>query len=167
MNNPMTQTSDSAAQANPNHWHEYMSALVDGELSPAEVDELMAAIERDPQLQAVWARYHTIGTLLVQSSTALPPLQAANEPVFWRRWAVAASFVAISTVVWGLLEQQVPTSATLAQAPATEWLSSAAGPMMRDPALEELLQQHRELGDGGALQVSTGFLRSATLHITP
>jgi hypothetical protein len=39
--------------------------------------------------------------------------------------------------------------------------------MMRDPALEELLQQHRELGDGGALQVSTGFLRSATLHNTP
>jgi hypothetical protein len=35
------------------HWRECLSALVDGELSATEVDGLMAAIERDPQLQAV------------------------------------------------------------------------------------------------------------------
>jgi hypothetical protein len=70
-------------------------------------------------------------------------------------------------VTWGLLEQAAPNSATMAKGQDTVWLSSAAGPMMRDPVLEELLQEHRELGDGGALQVSTGFLRSATLRTTP
>ena len=167
MNETMTQTSPRPAQIEADHWRECLSALVDGELSATEVDGLMAAIERDPQLQAVWARYQTIGPLVVRANAALSPVPAANDPVFWRRWALAASFVAISTVTWGLLEQSAPDSATLAQGQDTVWLSSAAGPMMRDPVLEELLQEHRELGDGGALQVSTGFLRNVTLHTTP
>lgn len=167
MNETLTQTSPSVTQPDADHWRECLSALVDGELNESELDGLMAAIERDPQLQAVWARYQTIGPLVVRAHAALPPAPAANDPVFWRRWAVAASLVAISTVTWGLLEQSAPDSTTLAQGQGTVWLSSAAGPMLRDPVLEELLQEHRELGDGGALQVSTGFLRSATLHTTP
>lgn len=167
MNETMMQTVPSAADIDADHWREYLSALVDGELSAEEVDGLMAAIERDPQLQAVWARYQTLGPLVVRAHAALPSVPAANDPVFWRRWAVAASLVAISTVTWGLLEQSAPDNTTLAQVQGTVWLSSAAGPMMRDPVLEELLQEHRELGDGGALQVSTGFLRSATLLTTP
>jgi anti-sigma factor RsiW len=167
MNETMMQTAPTADDVDADHWRECLSALVDGELSADEVDGLMAAIERDPQLQAVWARYQTLGPLVVRAHAALPPAQAANDPVFWRRWAVAASLVAISTVTWGLLEQSAPDSTALAQGQGTVWLSSAAGPMMRDPVLEELLQEHRELGDGGALQVSTGFLRSATLHTTP
>lgn len=167
MNETMMQTPLSAAQIEADHWRECLSALVDGELSATEIDGLMAAIERDPQLQAVWARYQTIGPLVVRANAVLPPVPAANDPVFWRRWALAASLVAISTVTWGLLEQPAPDSASLAQGKDTVWLSSAVGPMMRDPALEVLLQEHRELGDGGALQVSTGFLRSATLRTTP
>lgn len=167
MNETLTQTTPSAVDANPEYWRECMSALVDGELSPAEVGELMAAIERDPQLQAVWARYQTIGPLVVRANAALPSLKAANDPVFWRRWALAASFVAICTVAFGVFEQAATSTTTLAQVPGQVWVSSAAGPMMRDPVLEELLQEHREWGDGGALQVSTGFLRNATLHTTP
>lgn len=167
MNESMTQTVAPAAENENDHWRECLSALVDGELDPQEFEGLMAAIERDPELQAVWARYQTLGPLVVRASAALPPAPATNDPVFWRRWAVAASFVAISTVTWGLLEQSAPDSSRLAQGQDTVWLSSAAGPMMRDPLLEELLQQHREMGDSGALQVSTGFLRSATLHTTP
>lgn len=171
MNETMSQTSASALSTDTDHWRESISALVDGELSPYEVDELMAAIERDPQLQAVWARYQTISPLVVRSNAALPALNAANDPVFWRRWAMAASLVACSTVIWGVLGQQAPEGATWAQAPEPAagqvWVTSVAGPMLRDPVLEELLQQHRELGDGGAWQVSTGFLRSATLNTTP
>jgi sigma-E factor negative regulatory protein RseA len=167
MNETMTQTSPSAAQIEADHWRECLSALVDGELNATELDGLMAAIERDPELQAVWARYQTLGPLVVRAHATLPQAPAANDPVFWRRWALAASLVAISTVTWGLLEQAATDSATLAQGRDTVWLSSAVGPMMRDPVLEELLQEHRELGDGGALQVSTGFLRSATLRTTP
>jgi ferric-dicitrate binding protein FerR (iron transport regulator) len=168
MNELMSPKSDNAAATTEaEHWRECMSALVDGELSAAEVDELMAAMERDPELQAVWARYQAIGPLVVRANASLPSVSAANDPVFWRRLAVAASFVAVTTVIWGVWEQGGSSGVTLASGSPTVWVSSAAGPMMRDPVLEDLLQQHRELGDGGALQVSTGFLRSATLHSTP
>jgi anti-sigma factor RsiW len=167
MNEPMSPDNDIATTTDAAHWRECMSALVDGELSAIEVDELMAAIERDPELQAVWARYQAIGPLVVRANGLLPMPSAANDSVFWRRLAVAASFVAVTTVLWGVLEQAEPSGVTLALESPTVWMSSAAGPMMRDPVLEDLLQQHRELGDGGALQVSTGFLRSATLHTTP
>jgi hypothetical protein len=167
MNEPMSPKSDKAATTEAEHWRECMSALVDGELSAAEVDELMSAVERDPELQAVWARYQAIGPLVVRANAALPAASAANDPVFWRRWAVAASLVAVTTVIWGVWEQGESSGVNWASGSPTVWVSSAAGPMMRDPALEDLLQQHRELGDGGALQVSTGFLRSATLHSTP
>ncbi len=162
----MTPGNTNAEAADSDYWHECMSALVDGELSAAEFDALMDAVERDPALQLVWARYQTIGPLLQRAATVMPSVSSANDAVFWRRLAVAASFVALSTVIWGVLEQGHPTS-VLAQASGPVWVSSAAGPVLRDPELEDLLQQHREVGDGGALQVSTGFLRSATLVTTP
>jgi anti-sigma factor RsiW len=167
MNETLTQTSTSAIHPDADHWRECLSALVDGEINESELDGLMAAIERDPQLQAVWARYQTMGPLVVRAHAALSPAQAANDPVFWRRWAVAASLVALSAITWSWVEESAPAGTTLAQGQDPVWLSSAAEPMLRDPVLEELLQEHRELGDGGALQVSTGFLRSATLHTTP
>lgn len=167
MNEPMSPMSDISATTDAEYWRECMSALVDGELSPTEVEELMAAVERDPELQVVWARYQSIGPLVVRANAALPVALAANDPVFWRRWAVAASLVAATTLTWGLLELDEPSVRNWASGAPAVWVSSAAGPMMRDPVLEDLLQQHRELGDGGALQVSTGFLRSATLHSTP
>ncbi len=166
MKETLSSKTDSTATTDAEHWRECMSALVDGELNPAEVDALMAAIDRDPELQLVWARYQAIGPLVARANAALP-VEAANDPVFWRRLAVAASFVAVATVGWGLLEIHEPSAVNLAVGAPTVWASGATGPMMRDPVLEELLQQHRELGDGGALQVSTGFLRSATLLSTP
>jgi anti-sigma factor RsiW len=167
MNETMSPKSDSAATTDAEHWRECMSALVDGELSAAEVDELMAAMERNPDLQAVWARYQAIGPLVVRANVALPAASATNDSVFWRRLAVAASFVAVTTLGWGLLALNEPSAITMASGAPGVWVSSAAGPMMRDPILEDLLQQHREFGDGGAMQVSTGFLRSATLLTTP
>ena len=149
------------------YWHEQMSALVDGELTPAELAELMDAVERDPQLQAVWSRYQHIASLVVLAHDAKPALESANDSVFWRRLAVAASVVAATTLIWGAVEFNTPTGPTLAMGHDAVWMSSAAGPIMRDPVLEELLQQHRQWGDGGALQTSTGFLRSATLQTTP
>lgn len=53
MNETMSPKSDSAATTEAEHWRECMSALVDGELSAAEVDELMAAMERDPELHGL------------------------------------------------------------------------------------------------------------------
>jgi negative regulator of sigma E activity len=149
------------------HWREQMSALVDGELSPDEVVELMDAIERDPGLKTVWSRYQSMGPLLARANDLQPEARAANDSVFWRRLAVAASVVAATTLMWGVVDHHSTAEPTLAMAPESVWMSSAVGPMLRDPVLEELLQQHREWGDGGALQTSTGFLRSATLQYTP
>lgn len=41
-----------------------VSALMDGELSPSEASGLLRSLERDPEQQALWERYHLIGNAL-------------------------------------------------------------------------------------------------------
>lgn len=48
-----------------------LSALADGELDTAAMSPLLTALERHPEMQATWERYHLIGHLL-RSETADP-----------------------------------------------------------------------------------------------
>ena len=95
----------------------------------------------------------------------------ANSPVF--RWKVLAG-VACSALVFvvgsGLWNQtklhgggeMAYVNPTLSATPVVVAAETSAGPMLRDPHLDELMAAHRQLGGHSALQLPAGFLRNAT-----
>ncbi|NIM42606.1 MAG: anti-sigma factor [Hydrogenophaga sp.] len=112
---------------------------------------------------------------------------AANDALFrWKMVSGLASVVAVAAVGWTVLagapsgsqgpvvaqERAVAPAATLAEAqPAAPVsavptrpvvVSTSQGKLIRDPALERLLSQHRQHGGMSAFQSSTGFIRNAT-----
>lgn len=101
----------------------------------------------------------------VHAGAAKPSQSAANDETF--RWKLAAGFaslLAVATVSWVALSPfNAPASLQLAQSlPPQVVVASPQGAMVRDARLEELLAAHRQMGGNAALQVPSGFLRSAT-----
>ncbi|WP_302175738.1 sigma-E factor negative regulatory protein [uncultured Hydrogenophaga sp.] len=107
------------------------------------------------------------------------PVAAANDSVF--RWKLAAGFASVAAVMavsWSLMGVGVPgagpaaSSPVLVQAPAggevdtdppeAVLVMTPQGAVVRDPQLEQLLNEHRQFGGMTALQAPTGFLRNAT-----
>lgn len=113
---------------------------------------------------------------------------AANDALFrWKMVSGLASVVAVAAVGWTVLASapggpQAPVlaqervalpPATLASAPPPAAsagvpstrpvvVSTSQGQLIRDPALERLLSEHRQHGGMSAFQTSTGFIRNAT-----
>lgn len=112
---------------------------------------------------------------------------AANDALFrWKMVSGLASVVAVAAVGWTVMtgapsgsqgpvlaqERTAMPAATLAEAqPAAPEaavptrpvvVSTSQGKLIRDPALERLLSQHRQHGGMSAFQSSTGFIRNAT-----
>jgi len=59
-------------------------------------------------------------------------------------------------------QMAVARPAAVPSVPDVVVADSAAGTMLRDPRLDELMAAHRQLGGHSALQVPAGFLRNAT-----
>ncbi len=107
---------------------------------------------------------------------------AANDAVFrWQLVAGLASLAAVMAVSWTVLSgapagsggaaAQLASASTPAQAAApaqstTVVVNTGQGPLIRDARLEELLAEHRQNGGMSALQMPTGFIRSATYDAT-
>lgn len=130
----------------------------------------------------------TAPTLVVQPpvalvNTAVTRSPAANDAVFrWKLVAGLATATAVLGVAWGVgggdltgtgavLAQStntpaVPAVTVVSQQGAPVWVNTPQGAVLRDPRLDELLQAHRRAGGASALQVPTGFLRSATYDAT-
>lgn len=104
---------------------------------------------------------------------------AANDSVFrWKLVAGLASVAAVMAVSWNLLGAGAPgvppaaTAPLLVQGPAAGTtdtdppeavlVMTPQGAVVRDPQLEQLLNEHRQFGGMTALQAPTGFLRNAT-----
>ncbi|QHE85109.1 sigma-E factor negative regulatory protein [Hydrogenophaga sp. BPS33] len=109
---------------------------------------------------------------------------AANDAVFrWQLVAGMASLAAVMAVSWSVLSSApggpgavdpqlavAPASATVVATPpspavqpsTTVVVNTGQGPLIRDARLEELLAEHRQNGGMSALQMPTGFIRSAT-----
>lgn len=105
---------------------------------------------------------------------------AANDAVFrWQLVAGLASLAAVMAVSWTVLSgapsgsgaaapqlaaAPAPAAATASAVPpsTTVVVNTGQGPLIRDARLEELLAEHRQNGGMSALQMPTGFIRSAT-----
>lgn len=117
----------------------------------------------------------------LQPAVAVVPARpaAANDGVFrWKMVAGFASLAAVMAVSWNLLGTGTPAglpgnaAPVLVQAPAGNpvdadppeavLVMTPQGAVVRDPQLEQLLNEHRQFGGMTALQAPTGFLRNAT-----
>lgn len=91
---------------------EKISAMLDGELPEHEITEVLDAIKHDPELQAMWQRYHVAGAALRGDlgagydgdSTQALLSRIEQEPVVlapgrWRKWAQAVGGFAIAASV--------------------------------------------------------------------
>jgi len=77
---------------------ELLSALMDDELTPRERDQALERLQREPALQARWARYHAVRAALDNGAAHLAPDFAErvrrareNEPVVFAPRGVMAS----------------------------------------------------------------------------
>jgi sigma-E factor negative regulatory protein RseA len=157
-------------------WHLYHlvgDALRSGELASAAprtqlLDRVRAGIAQEPQfaIETIAADAVPVRAAAVFASET----QAANDGSFrWKLVAGFASLAAVAAVGWMVVGAGggTATQPQLAQgsAPAgTVQVSTSAGPMLRDPQLDELLAAHRQLGGAPALQQPAGFLRNATFE---
>lgn len=93
-------------------------------------------------------------------------VSSANDTTIrWRRIAAVACLMTVSVLAWSLLQPSSTSSgqALLAQTPISPAATgSDQEVMIRDPRLDQLLAEHRQHGGATALQMPSGFLRSAT-----
>lgn len=129
---PKAYTAEAGADEQPSS-HTGLSALVDGELEPAELDALLQAMDHDDGLRTTCQRYQLIGDVLRgESAAGTPPYDfvagvrerlqtqrpvsvapvlvtparapAANDPVFrWKLVAGFASLAAVMAVGWSVI----------------------------------------------------------------
>lgn len=104
---------------------------------------------------------------------SLPPLEhrysAANDGNFrWKMVAGFASLAAVGAIAFSTFGSLARTDAPqLAFDAGNEQIlvSSPQGPVLRDPRLDELLADHRQLGSASVLQMPSGFLRNAAFEV--
>lgn len=176
---------------------EQLSALADGQTSGADLDRLLQACATDPQSQALWRDCHLIGEALRGAATSAqgdglqflarlrpalmappsaapqqPPqpqprgLHAANAPWFLPRWAAGiAGLAVVAALVWNGVGGPEDGGEALGGSPVLA--TTAQGPVVRDAALDELLEAHRQQGGASVLPMPSGFLRNATFDAEP
>ena len=133
----------------------------------AFIDRFKANLAKEPPLKINTQADQVRASDVRVSLTAA---KEANDSFFSWKWAgglsVAAAVVALS---WNLVSttatstngtgEQLAQSATQAAPVVTQ---TAAGAMLRNPQLDALIAAHSQAGGSSALQMPSGFLRSAT-----
>ncbi len=196
--------------APPSSPDEQLSALLDGRLSDADIQQALRTCEQDDALLARWRDYQLIGDALRGAACppademrflqrlrptlaqAAPPApqprgvhdaspvsdsardphrprarEAANEPRFRWRWVAGLATVAVAAGLgWNLLAEG-DGAPVLALGRSPVQVTVPQGVMLRDAALEELMEVHRDQGAASALPMPSGFLRNATFESQP
>lgn len=167
---------------------EQLSALADGELDAADLELALGACAKNPDWLARWHEYHLMGEAL-RGNSPLPPAEAleflerlrpglapqppvlvqrraeaANAPWYSGRWVAGVGVLVVAASLgwtgmsgvrdaqWSLGEQHLLGAST-------------HGWVVRDVALEELMEAHRQQGGASVLPTPSGFLRNATFEV--
>jgi sigma-E factor negative regulatory protein RseA len=163
---------------------EQLSALADGRLTDSELARVLAVCAEDERMQAHWRDYHLIGDALrgqaltapadaaaflarlrpalqAPARPAQPASQAANEPALRWTWRAAAAVAALAVVLAWTLPGLLSEGADLAAGQAPVLVATPQGAVVRDAALDELLEDHRQQAGASVLPMPSGFLRNA------
>ena len=159
--NPQHDTDRSAAIG------EQVSALCDGHLDPAGVDTLLAHCRESDESLSRWHSYQLIGAVLRGEEAVV----AGRAPQAFLAAVRAGIEQDPPAARPEMASQTVMVRAPAANADAFRWklvsgfasvVSTSQGTLIRDPALERQLAEHRQHGGVSAFQTSTGFIRNAT-----
>jgi sigma-E factor negative regulatory protein RseA len=140
----------------------------------AFLDTFKANLAKELPLKAVFAtsdvQFAVQSTDVPASVSVAKVAKAANDSFFSWKWAGGLSAAAaVAVFSWNVVSTTVTTpnsaAAQLAQS-ATQTApvvtQTAAGAMLRNPQLDALIAAHNQAGGTSALQMPSGFLRSAT-----
>ena len=161
-------------------WHTYQvvgDVMRSAELAPARNDfvflqKLQLRLASEPSGVGGPANDVVLPITLRVTDVALDRgRSASNAPAF--RWKALAGVSCVALVgligasMWTQLSPQAAVEVAMSRpdamvAPTVVATDTVAGPMLRDPRLDELMAAHRQLGGHSALQVPAGFLRDAT-----
>lgn len=169
---------------------EQLSALADGRLTDGEMGRVLTVCAEDERLQSVWRDYHLIGEALrgqaapavadevaflarlrpalqASSQPTAPASLAANQPVFRWAWRAAAVLAAVAVLLaWALPGVRVD-DADWALGDTQVLFALPQGSVVRDAALDELLEDHRQQGGASVLPMPSGFLRNTVFEAEP
>lgn len=173
---------DSSSQARA-YWHglHVVGDVLRGEASSnaantakdmAFLDTFRANLAKEQPLNAVVQVDDIPAAQVLVSAPAVNTAKVANDSFFSWKWvgglSAAAAVVAFS---WNLVSNtatspngagaQLAQSAPQAVPVVTQ---TSAGVMLRNPQLDALIAAHNQAGGNSALQMPSGFLRSATFN---
>ena len=101
-------------------------------------------------------------------SRVIEMAEPANQSLFNWKWATGLSAVAAAFVLsWNLVGTTAvspPGSGTQLAQVLPVATQTSAGVMLRSPQLDALIAAHNQVGGSSALQMPSGFLRSATFN---
>lgn len=158
-----------------------LSALLDGELEPHEVQRLWSDFKANEHLHTLWAEYHLIGTAIrdegpvavdvtskVMHALAEEPVVLAPRPALHHGWrssalALAASVAGVAVVGWLALAQQDPSPerASMARLANTRPASVAVPPQGMSEYQEYLLA-HQANAPGLHMQGGAQHIRTVS-----
>jgi len=162
-----------------------LSALMDGELEPADSKRQIERLENDPDLATGWQTYHLIRDALrdelnlnpvfshrfherlVQEPTVLAPRRLVPQPIVRHTLPIAASVAGVAVVAWLALSSPVttgpaPLGAQVRTAPDAQQGTAQIPAGSRHAGIPEYLVAHQEFSPSTAMQGVASYVRTVS-----
>ena len=160
-----------------------ISAMMDGELSDAELKDLLHALRQEGDAIEAWRGYHLISDALrdtqilssgfsarfsarldAEPAILAPRLPARVRPArFWHNYrAIAAGVAAVATVAFAW-QVMIPTESLVAQAPAPASSAKAEPMLVSFPKeADDYLRAHQNYSPRNSLQGVAPYVRTVS-----
>lgn len=159
-----------------NRYHVIGDVLRSAELAPSGDDQafwarLSLTLAQEPRYPTEKDREETaLVDSVVASALVKPSRMSANDSAWRWKFLAGVSTVALVAAVGigflGVIALRDEAQIAAVPVPPSDLhiVEGDQGVMLRDPQLDQMMAAHQQLGGHSALQLPTGFLRSATFE---